>query len=163
MLFKVFLVSKIMVDTKQLLAFLRSQRLMVLASQGEEVWISNVYYGVTEDFTFYFISSKVTKHSEQILKNPKVAFSIVWFDPQNHKDRKAVQGSGVCRLASSEEGVETGVRLHNELFPEFKERITVDWITSESNESQVWILKPSYMKFWNDQLYGEQETEEFHF
>ena len=137
---------------------------MVIASRDEkDVWVANVYFGVDEKSTIYFISPEDNKHSKMILKNPNVAFSIAWFDPNNHKNRKAVQGLGVCRSAESEEEIITGVKLHNQSFPEFKEKITVEWIRTNEWESRVWVIEPTYMKFWNDELYGDEEAKEFSF
>ena len=135
---------------------------MVLASsENNNAWIANIYIGVDERGLIYFISPQDNKHSKIILKNPNVAFSIAWFDPKNHKNRKAVQGLGVCRPAENEEEIITGVKLHNKNFPEFKKRITVNWIHKNEWGSKVWVLKPTYMKYWDDEIYGAEESEEF--
>ena len=44
-----------------------------------------------------------------------------------------------------------------------KQRITVEWIHNNDRGSKVWVLQPTYMKYWDDELYGEKETEEFIF
>lgn|SRR3989338_4043655 len=146
------------------LKFIKSQKLMVIAAHSaQEVWVANVYIGVDEKGTIYFISPEKNKHGLMILKNPQVAFSIAWFDPGNHRNRKAVQGRGICRLAENEKEIATGVQLHNRNFPEFKERITIEWIHSNEWGSKVWVLKPTYIKYWDDELYGDKESEEFLF
>ena len=146
---------------KELLDFFKSQKLMAVASGEGGVWIANVYYGIDDDFKLYFISPTDTKHSRQILKNPRIAFSVAWYDPKNPGNRKAVQGLGTCRLADSTEEIIKGVQLHNQSFPEFASTITVQWIRQNESDSRVWAVEPSYIKFWNDELYGEEETEEF--
>jgi len=135
---------------------------MVIASSSDkDVWVANVYIGVDEKGLIYFISPQDNKHSKMILKNPKVAFSIAWFDPKNHKNRKAVQGLGTCRPVEKEKEIAAGVMLHNQNFPEFKERITIKWIYNNKWGAKVWILKPNYMKYWDDEIYGSNESEEF--
>jgi len=147
---------------KKLLEFLKSQKLLVLATNdGEGVWVANVYYGIDSDFNIYFVSRKSTKHSNHILQNPNVAFSICWFDSSNHKNRKAIQGRGVCRPTEKEEEIVKGVLLHNTNFPEFAEKITVEWIHANDYGSSIWMLNPSYMKYWDDELYGEDGSKEF--
>lgn len=149
---------------KNLLQFLKSQKLLVLATKdGDGLWVANVYYGIGDDFKIYFVSRENTKHSSHILNDPQIAFSIAWFDNGNHKNRKAVQGLGVCRPANTEEEIVRGVKLHNENFPEFAERITVGWIRDKEVGSDVWTIEPSYMKYWDDELYGNDGTQEFTF
>ncbi len=137
---------------------------MVVASHDEkDVWVANVYFGVDDEATIYFISPADSRHSKMILKNPNIAFSIAWFDPNNHQNRKAVQGLGGCRPAYSEEEIKIGVKLHNQNFPEFKQLITPAWVHNNEWGSKVWVLKPSYMKYWDDEIYGDDESEEFRF
>jgi len=137
---------------------------LVIASQDKgDLWIANVYFGIDDDFKIYFISSDQAKHSKQILNNPKIAFSIPWYDEANHKNRKAVQGLGMCRIADTEQEIQKGVALHNQNYPEFANRITVDWLKTNEYESHVWVIEPSYMKHWNDDVYGDDEYEEFNF
>jgi uncharacterized protein YhbP (UPF0306 family) len=148
---------------EKLFEFLESQRLLIVASSDGEVWISNVYYGIDEDFKIYFVGSEETRRSKQVLANSEVAFSVVWFNEGDHKDRKGIQGTGVCRKAENDEEISKGVELHNKYYPEFADRVTVDWVKSVDNKSHVWVLEPKYMKFWNDGLYGIDGTEEFRF
>ena len=144
------------------LKFIKNQKLMVIASRDEkDVWVANVYFGVDEKATIYFISPKNTKHSQMILKNPKVAFSIAWFDPNNHKNRKAIQGLGVCRPAKNPTEIATGVKLLYKKFPDLRDILTVKWIMTNVWGSKIWVLKPTYMKYWDDEIYGDDETEEF--
>ena len=135
---------------------------MTIASQGEkDIWVANVYIGVDEKATIYFVSSKDTKHSKMILKNSNVAFSIAWFDPNNNKNRKSVQGLGVCRPAENPTEIAIGIKLLYKNFPDLRDIFTVKWITTNAWNSKVWILKPSYMKYWDDEIYGDDESEEF--
>lgn len=148
---------------QELLHFLKSQRFLVVGTQGEKPWIVNVFYGADDDCRLYFVSGEEENHSKHILQNPEVTFSTVWFNENDHTDRKGVQGIGTCNIADTDADIETGVRLHNEHFPEFKERITHDYIRSDENKSRVWVITPKYIKFWNDGLYGDEEWEEFTF
>ncbi|PIR03427.1 MAG: hypothetical protein COV60_00425 [Candidatus Magasanikbacteria bacterium CG11_big_fil_rev_8_21_14_0_20_43_7] len=146
-----------------LLSFLESQRLVTIALASEQPWICSVYYGVDKNFRLYFISNKKTKHSQYILSNPAIAFSVSWYNAGDYKDRKAVQGIGNCRVVKNDEEIITGVHLHNLHFPEFADRITVDWIQDPEHQSAVWIIEPTYIKFWNDELFGSDEIKEFTF
>ncbi|MEN9557785.1 MAG: Pyridoxamine 5-phosphate oxidase [Candidatus Parcubacteria bacterium] len=147
-----------------LLSFLQSHKLLALATtDASGAWIANVYATADEKGTMYFVSSENTRHSQMILKNPSVAFSMAWFDPMNHKNRKGVQGTGICRPAQTDEEITKGIALHNAHFPEFKDRITVVWIKHNERRSKVWLLTPDFVKYWDDEVYGEDENKEFIF
>lgn len=145
----------------ELFAFLRSQQLLTIATHnGKTPWTANAFYCVDENKHLYFISSKETNHMQHILKDPEMAFNIAWYNPNDHTDRKAIQGRGLCYQAKSEKEIARGVHLHNQRYPEFAEKITVDWITDTDNDSCVWVIKPRYVKFWNDTLFGEDGVRE---
>lgn len=152
-----------MTHKHKLLDFLKSQKLMAIASRGDDLWITNIFYGVDDNFKIYFVSNSERKHSKQIKENPEVAFSVAWYNPKDHKDRKGIQGQGTCRVATSDEEITKGIQIHNELYPEFAERIVVAWIKSKLNNSHVYIIDPKYIKYWDDNLYGTDGTEEFNF
>jgi len=146
------------------LKFLKSQKLMTLATHSnKEVWIANVYFGVDEKSAIYFISPKDTKHSKMIQKNSKVAFSISWFDQKNHRNRKAIQGLGVCSTAKNPKEIATGIKLLYKKFPDLRDILTVKWILTNAWGTKIWVLKPTYMKYWDDEVYGEDEFKEFKF
>lgn len=147
---------------KKPLQFIKSQQLMAIASRDEkDVWIANVYFGVDAKATLYFVSAKDATHSKMILKNPNVAFSVAWFDPSNHKNRKGIQGRGVCRPAKNPTEIATGIKLLYEKFPDLRDILTVKWIMTNAWGSKIWVLKPSSMKYWDDEVYGDDESEEF--
>ncbi|MEK7570284.1 MAG: pyridoxamine 5'-phosphate oxidase family protein [Patescibacteria group bacterium] len=146
------------------LKFIETQKLMVIASHNKkDIWVANVYFGIDEKATMYFISPKNTKHSRMILENPKIAFSVAWFDPRNHKNRKAVQGLGVCRPAKNLVEIATGVKLLYKKFADLRDILTVKWIMTNSWGTKIWVLKPKYMKYWDDEMYGDDESKKFIF
>ena len=148
---------------QQLLQFLKTQRCLVIASYDGELWISNVFFGVDDNFCIYFVSGTNERHSQQIQKNPEIAFSTVWYNEQDHTDRKGIQGTGTCALAEAREDIETGTALHNQNFPQFAEKIGPTYIQAEENDAAVWVITPHYIKYWDDELFGNKATEEFRF
>ena len=143
------------------LKFLHVQQVLTISCHDKKgVWAAPVYVGV-EGEKIYFISPKNAKHSKMILKDPNVAFTAAWFSPKDHRDRKGVQGLGTCRLADTEDEIAIGVWLHNQSFHEFKDKVTVEWVHNNEWGSSVWVLTPSYIKFWDDARYGDEESEEF--
>lgn len=135
----------------------------MVASYDGELWISNVFFGVDDDLRIYFVSGTNEKHSQQILRNPEIAFSTVWYNEEDHTDRKGIQGTGICVVAETKRDIETGTTLHNRNFPQFAEKIGPRYIQSEDNDAAVWMITPRYIKYWDDELFGDEATEEFRF
>ncbi len=149
-------------NLKTVIQFLKSQKLMTVASQDKDnIWVANAYIGVDDKATIYFISPKDTKHSKMINKNQNVAFSIAWFEPNNHKNRKAVQGLGVCRQTNNALEIATAVKLLYKNFPDLKDILTIKWIMTNARGSKIWTIKPNYIKYWDDEIYGDKQSEEF--
>ena len=78
-------------DKKKLLEFLKSNKLMSLATHSKKLWISTVYYAVNNNLNIYFISNPKTRHGKDILLNREVACSIA-DSHQKVKEKKR----GVC-------------------------------------------------------------------
>jgi uncharacterized protein YhbP (UPF0306 family) len=147
---------------KRPLKFIKTQKLMTIASRDEkDVWVANVYFDADEAARIYFISPKDAKHSKMILKNPNVAFSMAWFDPDDNKNRKGIQGLGTCRPAKNPKEIATGIKLLYKKFPDLRDILTVKWILTNVWGSKIWVLKPTYIKYWDDEIYGDDESEEF--
>ncbi|MEK7504098.1 MAG: pyridoxamine 5'-phosphate oxidase family protein [Patescibacteria group bacterium] len=65
-------------------------------------WVAPLYYAVSDNYTFYFISQLDSLHTQHILKNPQIAFAI--FDShQKEGTGNGVQGSGKAYLLKEEE------------------------------------------------------------
>lgn len=148
---------------EQLLAFLQSQKVLILASQGEETWVTNVFYVIDPQFTVYFVSDAETKHSRHIQENPHVAYSVVTYDEDDLTNRKAIQGLGTCAIVEDLDELQRAIALHNKEYPDVKEYVTKDFITSSENTSHVWKVTPTFMKYWDDEVLGEDQVKEFVF
>jgi len=143
--------------------FLNSQKILQIAPAAGDPWIANVYMVAQSPEKLYFIGSKDTHYGTKLRENPALAFASAWCNERDHADRKGIQGVGHAVRTSHNQDIEIAVQLHNRRYPEFADRITVDWINTNERGSGVWVITPSYIKFWNDELYGIDGTEEFWF
>jgi len=149
---------------EKLLQFIKSQKVMTIAVSDERgPWAANVYYTLADNENIYFVSPKDSRHSKMILNKDQVAFSIAWFDKNNIANRKGVQGLGVCQIVKNPKEIINAIRALNTSFPDFKDTITAEWIASNMWGTRVWVLKPNYAKYYDDAIYGEEESEEFNF
>lgn len=64
---------------------------------GNEAYCNTIYYCFDGDFCLYFASDHTTKHSENILTNPSVAF-CVWNQPPSYgQEHIGIQIVGDCQ------------------------------------------------------------------
>lgn len=150
---------------KELIEFIKNQKLLVLSTVDEKgnPWVCNVYYSADNDLNLFFVSPTDTKHSQHIAENPQVAFSIPWYDEKNLANRKAIQGTGICKRITSANEIIRLLKNHYKYYPLWKSVITYKAMREKLIESRPYIIRPNYMKFWNDELYGDEGVEEFSF
>lgn len=149
---------------KELLDFLKSQKLITIASnKGDEFWVNNAYYCVDDELNLFFVSPKDTKHSQYIAENPSVAFNIAWYDEDNLGNRKAIQGLGKCKELTDVRQMTKYLRIHHKKYPIWKNRITYLNMKNKIIESRPYLIEPSYIKYWDDELFGSDGTKEFRF
>ena len=148
---------------KHPLHFLKSQKLLILASSdNDQPWVANVYFVVDDDCKLYFVSREGARHSQEMLMNPKVAFSSVWFDTTNFRNRKAVQGVGTCNVVEDEAGIMKALQLYHSNFLGSDKLITLEWLRNNEHQSCFWVIEPTYLKHWDDEQYGEDGSKEFY-
>src|SRR3989344_3813530 len=93
-------------DLRELIKeYLKKTRMIQIAtSVDNQPWICTVYCAYDEDFNFYWISKPSTRHSQEIMKNPKVAGAIVYDQqPYPKKGVRGLQFEGTAELLTGEE------------------------------------------------------------
>jgi uncharacterized protein YhbP (UPF0306 family) len=148
---------------KELTEFLQQQTIMQIAPKSSEPWIANVLMVCEEPKQLFFVGSTERRYGQLLLQDGTVAFATAWHDAKNHINRKGVQGLGIARIASSDEEVKLALALHNRDYPEFQAVYNPEWINENPHNVRVWVIEPTYIKFWNDELYGRDGTETFTF
>ena len=150
---------------EDLLKFLQSQRVLILSTVdgNGKPWVSNVYFSTNDKLNLFFVSPTFTEHAKHLEENSEVAFSTVWFNPDNLADRKGVQGRGICERIKNGKDIVSLLQNHYKYYPLWKDTVTHENMVNNIIQSRPYLIKPTYIKFWNDELYGEEGTEEFRF
>jgi uncharacterized protein YhbP (UPF0306 family) len=145
--------------------FIRSRKLLTIATVDADAkpWVCNVYFSTDQDLRFCFVTPPSTNHSQHIEQEPAVAFSTAWYDENDLSNRKAIQGRGNCRLLTSEAEIQAALQPHLDKYPDWASYLTLDALVQNKIKSKLYIIEPRYIKFWNDELYGEEGTKEFTF
>ena len=150
-------------DKQKLLDFMKSKRLMQLATASEKPWICTVYYAIDDSFNLYFISEPTTRHCKDIKTNPNVAVAVT-DSRQNVKDKKVgVQLQGTAFVVKDKNEMLHAVALWNKAMPGIESIITVENIESGKINSNVCTIKPKLIKFFNERLYGPEGVKVFEF
>ncbi len=134
---------------EELLAYLKTQKLMALATCDKQVWSAPVYFVACDDLSLYFASSDKTRHIRQIKANPEVAFSI-YDSTQKFKDHKiGVQGQGTCKKLTKTEEAEVACDLWNKTIADGKKMLDPHVVFGG-----LFKITPTEIKFMNEPLWG---------
>ena len=152
-----------MKNKKILYQYLISQRLMTLAVFEKKPWVCTLYYYMDKDFNFYVLTSPKTKHGQMLEKNKKVACTV--FDSrQKVTDKKVgVQIEGVISMVKSIKQLKYALKMWNKLNPGIAHIINYKNIKEKVISGRIYKIKPRSIKFFSEELYGEEEAEVFKF
>lgn len=151
---------------KTLLPFLQSQKVVSFATQDDknEPWITNVYYSVNENYELFFFSSTDTKHSRHLKENSQVAYAVVWANPDDEEDRKAIQAVGTCERVKDPIKLVKLLTVHYKYWPSWRnDSETLEETAKRVAKTGVYIIKPKLIKYWNDEVFGDKSVEEYSF
>lgn len=152
-----------MENKKKLFDYLKSQKLMSLATFGTEISNCLVYYAVDDDFVFYFISEPESEHCKNIEANNKAACAIA-DSSQKVKDKKiGVQIKGEVSDVTGLAQFDSIIMLWNATNPGIESVISMENFRNKIINSKMYKIKPSEIKFFNEELYGEEGFEVFKF
>lgn len=142
---------------EELLKYLRSQRLMAIASvSSNKPWGASVYYTVDNKLNLYFVSQPQTRHMKELAKNRNVA-CIIADSSQKVTDKKVgIQVQGVVSEVKGPAKLRQILRMWSEANTGFQEVINYENIKKRVIQSKVYQVKPKTIKFFNEKLYGPE-------
>ena len=92
--------------------YLKEARLMQLAtSVNNQPWVCSVWFAPDKELNIYWISSETRRHSQEVLKNNRVARAIVL--PQTPQDKpRGLQFQGVAEELSGRKEILNAIALY---------------------------------------------------
>lgn len=142
--------------TKDLvLKFLKTNKLMAVATCGEFPWIASVYYTFDNDLNLYFLSAPSTLHAKQILKNPKVAVSIANSSQDIDKPKRGLQVSGVAHQISGLAKVKHALELWKSNLGVVDPKLTYKVVTGS-----MFKISPKKIKLFDQDLFKAGDGKE---
>lgn len=130
---------------------------MSLATQSVNgPWVCTVYYGIDKDMNLYIVTDPNSIHGKNIAKNPKVAFNI--FDSRQKiiNNKVGLQGGGKCQKVTGVVNVLKGLVYWQKANPGAEKLITLETI-KKFTDTRIFKITPSYLKFFNKDLYTPEE------
>lgn len=136
---------------------------MSLATSGEAVLNCPVYYAVDADFNIYFISEPDSAHCKNITINKQVACAITDSHQLVRAKKIGVQIVGIVEDANGLDKLEAIINLWNSTSPGMESIISVNNFRNKVLNSRAYKILPTEIKFFNEELYGEEGFEVFPF
>lgn len=140
--------------------YLKTQRLMSLATYGAYPWIASVYYVHDDELNLYFLSKPWREHCEALKVNNKVAVSIADSSQPIHKTQKGLQLWGEASEVSSITQVKWMFRMWNKLISNNGgEKLIDPKKFLDAGTSKIYKIKPKRIKFFNTELWPKEQTQ----
>lgn len=141
---------------QEITSFIKDNGIMTLAVSDTEPWVCTVYYGTDEDLTFYLLTDPNSIHGKTLVKNPKVAFNIYDSHTKITESKRGVQGRGVCTRVSGLNELTRGLMIWHKANPGIETKITLEDV-KKVKDTKIYKITPTYLKFFNKDLYGKNE------
>lgn len=143
---------------KQIDNYLKTQRLMSVATYGDYPWIANVYFIHDKDLNLYFLSKHWREHCVAIEKNPKVAVAIVDSHQLIYKPQIGIQLYGTAKSVSAISKLEWMFKIWNKLIAGSKgEKLADPKKFMDAGVSKVYKITPKRIKFFNTNLWSKEQ------
>jgi len=143
---------------KDIESFLKVNGVMTLAvSEEKSPWVCTLYYGVDKNLNMYVVTDPASNHGKILAKNKKIAFNIFDSRQKITKPKKGIQGKGICIQVKGIKEIAKGLLLWHRANPGIEEKITIKDILKKLSDTKVYKITPTYVKFFNKELYGSEE------
>ncbi len=146
-----------------LLTYLKSQHTMSLATYYGKPWVCTVFYAIDKEFNIYYIGPSDSRHNKTITTNKLVALSIADTRQTTTDKKVGVQIEGEANEVKSRNKIKLILSLWNKTNPGLGHVINLSNIIKKVIKSHVYQVKPGFIKFFNEKLYGPEGVEIFKF
>ncbi|OGY39552.1 MAG: hypothetical protein A2418_03300 [Candidatus Brennerbacteria bacterium RIFOXYC1_FULL_41_11] len=145
---------------QHVLNFLKTNKLMSVATFGSYPWIANVYYVFDDEMNLYFLSGEKTLHCQQISQNEKVAVAIVDSHQGFHDKQIGLQMWGIAKKVSDLEKLRYVLGMWKQALNEKDDNLSAEHIINNVIKSRVYRISPKRIKIFSKQLFSVPTGEE---
>lgn len=147
----------------KLLEYLRSKKLMTVATYGDDVWAASVYYTIDDDFSIYFLSAPEAQHVQDLHKNKGIACTVADCRQEAVDKKVGVQLKGIAEEVTGIDRLMPIMDMWHTVNPGMRSVLSIDTIRGKVIDSVIYKITPQYIKFFNEELYGSEGCEVFTF
>lgn len=158
--YNMYMNKKLVLTKNDVLDFLTTKKLMVLATYGDHPWIANVFYSFDKDLNIYFISTPTTIHGRQMEKNKKVAAAIVDTDQKPSDLKKGLQIYGYVEKVSGINKVRYALRLWKDFLNVQRPDISFENMKKGLYKGKMYKLIPKKIKLFDQEKFKVPDGEE---
>lgn len=137
---------------KRLLEYLKTYRIMALATFGDPPWMCWVLYIIDNNFNLYFVSHLESNHAQDIKVNKKVACGITDTIQDPTGEKKGVQLAGDCVEITTEKELHAFFSLWKSVINQNETKVTYENYKSGVMKTRVFKVKPKKIKWFNQSL-----------
>ena len=141
---------------KEFSKYLKSQRLMTLATCADNPWVATVYFTIDDDLNFYFVSSPQSKHCKDIMINDRVAMNVADSHTPNSAKKLGIQAQGIASQVKGWERTKILLKMWHRAAPGMEEVVNVKNMKEKIISSRVYKIRPAFVKYFNKKLFGEE-------
>ena len=152
--------KRLVLTKKDVLDFLASKKLMVLATYGSHPWIASVYYSFDKDLNLYFISTPTTIHGRQMEKNKKVAAALVDSRQKPSDVKRGLQIYGIVECVSGINKINYALRLWKDFLNVQRPDISFENMKKGLYKGRMYKLTPKKIKLFDQKKFNVPDGEE---
>lgn len=147
--------------TKQhVLDFLKTQKLMSVATFGDFPWSASVYYTFDDDLNLYFLSSPTTLHCKHIVQNNKVAISIADSSQSVAQSKRGLQIWGECEQISESAKIIHALKMWKDFLGVINSELTYENMVKKVVSGRMYRIMPKRVKLFDQELFKDVDDGE---
>ena len=152
--------KRLVLTKKNVLDFLGTKKLMIIATYGDHPWIASVYYSFDKDLNLYFISVPSTIHGRQMEKNKKVAVAIVDSNQKPSDVKRGLQIYGTVEKVSGINKVRHALRLWKDFLNIQRPDISFENMKKGLYKGRMYKITPKKIKLFDQEKFKVPDGEE---
>ncbi|PIX81414.1 MAG: hypothetical protein COZ34_03410 [Candidatus Pacebacteria bacterium CG_4_10_14_3_um_filter_34_15] len=152
--------KRLVLTKKNVLDFLETKKLLVIATYGDHPWIASVYYSFDKDLNLYFISAPSTIHGRQMEKNKKVAVAIVDSNQKPSDVKRGLQIYGTVEKVSGINKVRHALRLWKDFLNIQRPDISFESMKKGLYKGRMYTITPKKIKLFDQEKFKVPDGEE---